>query len=132
MADIHIHREHHLGLPQARKTAFAWAEQAEQQLDLACTYEEGDTEDLLTFERAGVKGSMRVDADCFELRARLGLLFAAFKGQIESEINQQFDALLAPRHTARKTAKPAAAKTTKAEKAAKAPQPSRTHKAHKA
>ena len=31
MADIHIKREHHLGLSGARKLAWRWAEQAEQE-----------------------------------------------------------------------------------------------------
>ncbi|MFN9728633.1 polyhydroxyalkanoic acid system family protein, partial [Acidovorax sp.] len=32
--DIHIHREHHLGFKEARKVAFAWAEQAEAKFDM--------------------------------------------------------------------------------------------------
>src|SRR5690606_30653443 len=114
--DIHIHREHHLGLKEARKVAFAWAEKAEKKLDLECVYEEGDTEDLLSFTRAGVKGTLVVDAQQFELRAQLGLLLGAFKDRIESEISDQIDALLAkkPAKAAPKTAKPAAKPATKA------------------
>ena len=116
MADIHIHREHHLGLKAARKIAFAWAEKAEKKLDLECVYEEGDTEDLLSFTRAGVKGTLVVDAQQFELRAQLGLLLGAFKDRIESEISDQIDALLAkkPAKAAPKTAKPATKPATKA------------------
>ena len=62
MPDIHIHREHHLGFKEARKVAFSWAEKAEEKFDMECTYEEGDTEDLLTFTRTGVKGTLLVDA----------------------------------------------------------------------
>jgi len=40
MADIHIEREHSLGLAQARKIAFQWAEQVEEKFDMSCTYEE--------------------------------------------------------------------------------------------
>ena len=107
MPDIHIHRDHHLGLKEARKVAFSWAEKAEEKLDMECVYEEGDTEDLLRFTRAGVKGTLLVDARQFELRAHLGLLLGAFKDRIESEIAAQLDALLnAPHPGARK--KPAA------------------------
>ena len=38
MADIHIVREHSLGLEQARKLAFRWAEVAEKKLEMDCTY----------------------------------------------------------------------------------------------
>ena len=115
MPDIHIHREHHLGLKEARKVAFAWAEKAEKKLDLECVYEEGDTEDLLSFTRAGVKGTLVVDAQQFELRAQLGLLLGAFKDRIESEISDQIDALLAkkPTKAAPKAAKPATKATAK-------------------
>ena len=94
MPDIHIHREHHLGLPAARKIAFSWAEKAEEKFDMECVYEEGDTEDLLTFTRSGVKGTLLVDAKQFEMKAQLGFLFGAFKDRIESEIGEQLDALL--------------------------------------
>ena len=94
MPDIHIHREHHLGLKEARKIAFSWAEKAEEKFDMECVYEEGDTEDTLTFTRSGVKGTLLVDAKQFEMKAQLGFLFGAFKDRIESEIGDQLDALL--------------------------------------
>ena len=53
MADIHIEREHALGLPEARKIAFKWAERAEKEFDMECTYEEGTTNDQLNFSRSG-------------------------------------------------------------------------------
>ena len=34
MADIHIDRDHTLGLAEARKLAFRWAEQAENKFDM--------------------------------------------------------------------------------------------------
>lgn len=94
MPDIHIHREHQLGLKEARKIAFSWAEKAEEKFDMECVYEEGDTEDTLTFTRSGVKGTLLVDAKQFEMKAQLGFLFGAFKDRIESEIGDQLDALL--------------------------------------
>ena len=95
MPDIHIHRDHHLGFKEARKVAFSWAEKAEEKFDMECTYEEGETEDLLTFTRSGVKGTLLVDAHQFEMKAQLGFLFGAFKDRIESEIVKNLDTLLA-------------------------------------
>jgi putative polyhydroxyalkanoate system protein len=95
MADLHIVREHTLGLPKARKIAFKWAEQAETEFGLACTYTEGDTADEVSFARSGVKGTLDVDARRFELRAQLGFLVGAFKHRIEAEIVKNLDALLA-------------------------------------
>lgn len=108
MAEIHIERKHSLGLPEARKVAFQWAEMAEEKFDMECTYEEGETEDTLTFTRSGVKGTLLVDAHQFEMKAQLGFLFGAFKDRIETEIGEQLDALLNAPHPG--TKKPAADK----------------------
>ena len=94
MADLHIVREHTLGLPKARKIALKWAEQAETEFGMACAYAEGDTTDEVTFSRSGVKGTLDVDASRFELRAQLGFLLGAFKQRIEDEIVKNLDALL--------------------------------------
>lgn len=95
MADIHIQREHHFSFAKARKIAFAWAEQAENEFGMACTYEEGDDEDLVTFTRSGVNGTLRLCGQRFELDATLGFLLGAFKERIESEIVKNLDQLLA-------------------------------------
>ena len=95
MADIHIVREHALGLAQARKLAFRWAEVAEKKLDMECTYEEGRTSDLVSFRRPGASGELKVTKDRFELGARLGLLLGVFRGKIEGEIVKNLDQLLA-------------------------------------
>ena len=120
MAHIHITRQHSLGLAEARKLAFKWAETAEEKLDMECTYEEGKTSDLVSFNRAGAHGELKVTKDKFVLDARLGILLGAFKEKIESAIVKNLDELLAhesPVHAfekavARKSApkKPAARK----------------------
>ena len=61
MSDLHIQRDHHLGLPRAREVARAWARKAEEK---------------------------------FDMPAKLGFLFTAFKDRIEAEIGGQLDALL--------------------------------------
>lgn len=95
MPDIHIERQHALGLPKARQLAFRWAETAEQKFDMACSYEEGKTSDTVTFTRSGVNGELKVTDDRFELHARLGFLLGTFKDRIEREIVKNLDELLA-------------------------------------
>ena len=95
MPDIHITRDHTLGLPAARKLAFRWAETAEEKLGMECTYEEGKTSDLVSFTRSGANGELKVTKDSFVLDARLGFLLGAFKERIESEIVKNLDTLLA-------------------------------------
>jgi putative polyhydroxyalkanoate system protein len=120
--DIHITREHSLGLPEARKLAFKWAEAAEEKFDMECTYEEGKSSDLVSFTRSGVNGELKVTKDRFQLDARLGFLLGAFKDRIEGEIVKNLDLLLAQKHPARAfdkaLAKPAAARKAPAAKKA--------------
>jgi putative polyhydroxyalkanoate system protein len=94
VADIHIVREHALGLARARKLAFRWAEVAEKKLEMDCTYEEGKVSDVVSFKRPGAHGELRVTKDRFELVARLGMLLGVFKHKIEGEIVKNLDALL--------------------------------------
>ena len=60
MADIHIVREHALGLAQARKLALRWAEVAEQKLEMECVYEQGKAADVVSFRRPGASGALKV------------------------------------------------------------------------
>lgn len=102
MADIRIHREHHLGLAKARRLAWTWAEHVEQRFDMECTVIEGETRDTVEFTRSGVSGRLVVAADHFDLEARLGFLLGVFSQTIESEITKELDALLSaePGHKA--------------------------------
>jgi putative polyhydroxyalkanoate system protein len=95
MPDIKVHREHTLGLAKARKVAWAWAEQAEKKFDMECTVIEGEYSDTVEFTRSGVKGTLVVAADHFDLDARLGFLLGAFSKTIETEIQKELDTLLA-------------------------------------
>ena len=104
MAEIHIQREHSLGLLEARKIAFKWAEQVEEKFDMECTYEEGKTEDLVSFTRSGVSGTLAVTKDSFDLNAKLGFLLGAFKDKIEGEIVKNLDTLIAKKPAAKKAA----------------------------
>ncbi|WP_298933030.1 polyhydroxyalkanoic acid system family protein [uncultured Ramlibacter sp.] len=111
MPDIHIQRDHALGLASARKLAFRWAELAEEKFDMECVYEEGKSSDLVTFSRSGVNGELKVTKDGFELDARLGFLLGAFKERIEQEIANNLDALLAEKSPMKAMEKAVASKT---------------------
>ncbi len=107
MADLHIVREHALGLSKARKIAFQWAEQVEADFAMECSYTQGKTSDEVEFSRSGVKGTLLVTKDHFELQAQLGFLVGAFKHRIEAEIVKNLDALLALKAHTSHTPKPA-------------------------
>ena len=94
MADLHIFREHTLGMAAARKVARAWAEQATNEFGMECAYAEGKAEDTVHFTRSGVSGSLQVTKDRFALDAKLGFLLGAFKDKIEAEIVKNLDSLL--------------------------------------
>jgi putative polyhydroxyalkanoate system protein len=112
MSDIHIRREHALGLAKARKIAWQWAEQVEKDFDMECTVLEGETSDTVEFTRSGVNGTLIVAPDHFELEARLGLLLGAFRKSIEGEITKNLDALLSATGGGAKAAKAPAAKAS--------------------
>jgi putative polyhydroxyalkanoate system protein len=106
MPDIKIHRNHALGLAQARKVAWQWAEEVEKKFDMECTVLEGETSDTVEFTRSGVHGRLIVAADHFDLDAKLGFLLGAFSKTIEGEIEKNLDALLAKSAGAAKKAAP--------------------------
>ena len=104
MPDIHIHRDHQLGLAKAREVAWQWAEEVEAKFDMACTVLEGETSDTVEFARSGVKGTLIVAPDHFELDAKLGFLLGAFAKTIEAEIEKNLDGLLGKAAAAGKAA----------------------------
>jgi len=109
MAEIHIRREHRLGLAAARRTALEWAELAEEKFGVRCSVIEGDTSDVVEFGRAGLEGRLVVEADAFDLTATLGFLLGAFRERIEAGIEENLDELLAK---AARAAKPKRKRST--------------------
>jgi putative polyhydroxyalkanoate system protein len=95
VAEIHIVREHNLGLEQARQLAGRWVEVARKKLEMECTYEQGESADVVRFQRSGASGALQVDGQRFTLDAKLGLLLGMFKHKIEGEIARNLDELLA-------------------------------------
>lgn len=121
MSHIHLERTHPFSFAEARDIAFAWAEQAENEFGMACTYEEGAHEDLVSFTRSGVNGTLKVCGQQFVLDAKLGFLLGAFKDKIEAEIVKNLDGLLASHEQAHQQDTKEAAppkKTTRSKKGA--------------
>lgn len=94
MSDIHIRREHTLGLAKARELATQWIDGASKKMGLTCQHVPGDQQDVIKFERSGVEGQMLVSGDAFELTAKLGLMMKALKPMIEGEIDKNLQKLL--------------------------------------
>lgn len=92
MAEIHIHRAHTLGRDAALQLARDWRAQAEQDWGLRCTVQADDQH--IDFERSGLKGSLRVSDEAFELRIALGFLLSAYRGRIEAELQRRLDGWL--------------------------------------
>lgn len=94
MAELHVVRQHSLGLAGGRALASQWMTQAQADYAMACTCHAGQDGDVIAFARSGVKGDLQVTATHFELRAQLGFLLGAFKQTIEAEIGKNLDRLL--------------------------------------
>ena len=91
MSDIHIERNHALGLAAARAVARQWMRKVEQDYGIECSYEEGDTRDIGQFTRAGIDGTVEVSGSRITLNATLGFMFASFSEQIEQRLLQNLD-----------------------------------------
>ncbi|KQW59413.1 polyhydroxyalkanoic acid system family protein [Variovorax sp. Root411] len=94
MPDIHIERNHTLGIAGARAVAHKWIAQVEQEFGLECVYTQGDGRDVATFTRAGIDGTVEVTESTFTLDATLGFLFSSFSEMIEQKITRSLDAML--------------------------------------
>jgi putative polyhydroxyalkanoate system protein len=95
MADIDYQQAHTLGLEKARELALRWMNEGAQQLGLNCHHLTGETQDTITFERMGVKGTMVVSGSNFDLKVKLGMMMAAFKPMIEAELARNMAKLAA-------------------------------------
>jgi len=92
--DIHIERQHSLGLSEARTIARQWMRRTEESYGLAWSYDEGEAGDVARFTRAGIDGAMEVGADRLALRATLGAFYGSFAGLIEERLRRKLDELL--------------------------------------
>jgi putative polyhydroxyalkanoate system protein len=112
MSEIDIRRKHSLTPAKAREAAEKVAKQLKREFALQYRWEGSS----LHFERRGVDGKLTVSASEVHLRAKLGLLLAFLRPQIESKVHEHLDEALAPAHAlARKpAAKPDGKKSRKA------------------
>jgi putative polyhydroxyalkanoate system protein len=92
MSDIDIRRKHSLTPTRAREAAEKVARQLKREFALQYRWEGSS----LHFERQGVDGRLTVSPGEVHLRARLGLLLAFLKPQIESKVREHLDEALAP------------------------------------
>jgi putative polyhydroxyalkanoate system protein len=97
MSDVKVHHAHTLGLDKARELARHWTEDGAKKLGLQCAHEEGAEQDVITFERMGVSGTMTVTGTEFDLQVKLGMMMAPFNPESEGE----FFGLLGPTAPAR-------------------------------
>lgn len=94
MSDIKLQQSHALGLDKARELTQQWLKDATHQLGLTCQVTQGETEDTVTFERSGIKGTMLVSGSNFDLQVKLGMMMSAFKPLIEAEVNKNLSRMI--------------------------------------
>lgn len=107
MSEIHIERQHSLGLPRARSVATQWMAQARERWGLqfeheAAAPEASTEEDRLRFSGMGAEGTVQVGASRFVVQLSLGGLMAAFAPMVEDKMTRKLDALLAEEGAARR------------------------------
>ena len=90
MADIELHRTHHLGLKGARAAADKMAGRLADKFDLAGEWK-GNT---LHFSRSGVNGQLIVTDHDMNLAITLGFMLKMMKGPIEQSVHEQLDKVL--------------------------------------
>ncbi len=90
MSDISIKRPHSVTLAEAKKVADKVAAKLEKEYQLKSSW----AGDVLNFSRSGVSGTLAVSAKEFKIDVKLGFLMAAFKGPIQSAVEQNLDKLL--------------------------------------
>jgi putative polyhydroxyalkanoate system protein len=91
MADIDITRVHNLGLAAAREAAERMEAQLGRKFDLKGAW----TGNVLSFERPGVSGSLKITDKDLHLSVALGFLLKAMKGSIEKAVVHELDTLFA-------------------------------------
>lgn len=91
MHNLHIKREHKLGLEQARKITANWIDSAQKDYRMVCTLERTEHEDIVTFKRSGIAGVVISNACKFEIKAKLGFLFKSFLPVIKQQIEKNLD-----------------------------------------
>ncbi|HWF43856.1 MAG TPA: polyhydroxyalkanoic acid system family protein [Candidatus Kapabacteria bacterium] len=82
MATIHVHEEHRLGIVIARQKIEEVAQQLKDRLGVSYHWAGNE----LHFERTGTHGTILVEENAVTVDVALGIMFAAFKGEIERQL----------------------------------------------
>ncbi len=82
MPSIHIREAHNLGLATAKQRVEKLAGQLNERLGVTHTWS-GDT---LEFERSGATGTILVEQNAVTVDVKLGIMLAAFKGEVEKQL----------------------------------------------
>ena len=93
--DLHVERQHTLGLARARQVTDDWIQSAEQDYRMTCHLQRLEDKDIVTFKRTGATGQLLSAPDKFELDAKLGFLFKSFLPKIKQQIEQNLDKAIA-------------------------------------
>jgi len=89
MADIDIHRSHHLGIEGARTAAEQMAGEIGRKFALKGEWRGN----VLAFERPGLTGSLSITAKDLHLTIVLGFMLKAMRGSIENAVQHELDTL---------------------------------------
>jgi putative polyhydroxyalkanoate system protein len=96
--DIHIERNHALGIERAREIALQWVAEAERDYGMSCRYEKaevGAAGDTAWFKRPGVDGTVQVTASLFTIDIKLGFLLDVFSDRIAEKVTRNLDEMIA-------------------------------------
>ena len=85
MADIHIVQEHNLSPERARAAAQQVADKVAAEFGMQCRWDGN----VLKFERSGVEGALKLEAQQAALRIKLGFLMSAFGPAIEAKVTDK-------------------------------------------
>lgn len=84
---MRIHREHSMGLDEARSKIDSVADKLKQQFGLNSEWQD----DKLMVSGNGVKGEVAVDDHCIDMNIRLGFALQLMEGPIRSAIESTLD-----------------------------------------
>lgn len=87
MTDISITRTHELSLEQARSAARQLADRMVNEFDMTTQW----NDDVLTFERSGVSGTLVLREQEAQVEVKLDFLFKAFASTLEEKIARNMD-----------------------------------------
>ncbi len=87
MPHIHLTYQHNLGLDQAKARIEDLVQQLKDRLDVNYHWKGNEVE----FSRTGATGTILVEDKSVTTDVELGLMLAAFKGEIEKQLKSFFD-----------------------------------------